>query len=263
MHPLESAIHNYNTILLVPPCWCEFFADLLRFAANATRHRTGMGTIEVPVQRRLGPLTFLLALGFVCGCVAFWGSRSASPAVAQVLRSDARAKPTVWNFAAEGRVAVPGGHIWYGVVGERRGAAPPIIFVHGGPGLSHWYLYPLTALADTHQLIFYDQLDAGQSEWPNDPKNWIVPRYCQEIDALRAHLDLETVVVFGNSWGGTVAAAYAATRPVGLVGLVLSGPLLDTPAWLADNAAYRAALPGAVQDTLDACAASGAYATSA
>lgn len=137
----------------------------------------------------------------------------------------------------QGYVDVPGGRIWYG----RRGTGDALIVIHGGPGMSHSYLEPLKQLRG--QLIFYDQLDAGLSERPNDPDNWNMPRFLQEIDALRAHLSLESFAIFGNSWGGCVAAAYAATRPRGLTRLVLSSPLIDTRTWLRDAALYRAALP--------------------
>ena len=159
--------------------------------------------------------------------------------------------PTEFNFSSQGHLAVPGGRIWYGVVGERRKGEPPMLVIHGGPGLSHHYLYPLTALSASRQLIFYDQLDAGSSEWPNDPKNWNVPRYLAEIDALRSHLGLDSLIMFGNSWGGTIAAAYAARRPPGLTKLILSGPLIDTRRWVADNAVYRAALPAGAQEATD------------
>lgn len=146
----------------------------------------------------------------------------------------------------QGYVAVPGGRIWYG----RCGTGDALVVIHGGPGMSHLYLDPLKRLGG--QLIFYDQLDAGQSVRPNDPANWNMPRFLQEIDALRTHLGLESFAIFGNSWGGCVAAAYAATRPRGLTRLVLSSPLIDTRTWLRDGALYRAALPQNVREALEA-----------
>ena len=83
------------------------------------------------------------------------------------------------------------------------------------------------------------------------PKNWNVPRYLAEIDALRSHLGIDSLIMFGNSWGGTIAAAYAARRPPGLTKLILSGPLIDTRRWVADNAVYRAALPAGAQEATD------------
>ena len=123
--------------------------------------------------------------------------------------------------------------------------------------MTHDYLYPLVALSSNFQVIFYDQLDAGASDRLNEPENWRVPRFLAEISAIREHLKLETLSIFGNSWGGTLAVAYAATRPAGLQRVVLSSPLLHVGKWIADNAVYRANLPADVLETLEQCEASG------
>jgi pimeloyl-ACP methyl ester carboxylesterase len=46
----------------------------------------------------------------------------------------------------EGRIAVPGGHIWYQVINPDR-AGTPLMCLHGGPGMPHDYLEPLTGRA--------------------------------------------------------------------------------------------------------------------
>ncbi|MEM1429696.1 MAG: alpha/beta fold hydrolase [Pseudomonadota bacterium] len=155
------------------------------------------------------------------------------------------------GFAREGRVEVAGGSIWYGVAGDLSTGATPLLLIHGGPGMSHDYLMPLADLSATRPVIFYDQLDAGRSDRPNDPANWHIARFLEEIDHLRAALSLRRLIVFGNSWGGTLAAAYAARRPDGLAGVILSSPLLHTDTWIADNAAHRAALTEEVRHVLD------------
>ncbi|MEM6665669.1 MAG: proline iminopeptidase-family hydrolase [Pseudomonadota bacterium] len=165
------------------------------------------------------------------------------------------------TFAREGRLAVEGGEIWYGIVGDLASDRPPLLVIHGGPGMSHDYLFNLSDLADEgiedRAVIFYDQLDAGRSDRPNDPANWRIPRFLDEIDAIRRALALEQCAIFGNSWGGTLAAAYGARQPAGLVKLVLSSPLINTATWIADNAAYRAALPSDIRTVMDACEAEG------
>lgn len=157
----------------------------------------------------------------------------------------------------QGKIAVPGGNVWYGIAGSLGQRRTPLLVLHGGPGMNHGYLLPLTDLADDRPVIFYDQLDAGASDRVNDPANWTIARFLQEIDAVRTALGLREVVVFGNSWGGTLAAAYGATLPDGLLGLVLSSPLINTETWLADNAAYRQAFAPEVQAMMSACEAEG------
>ena len=108
---------------------------------------------------------------------------------------------TDWNFSDQGTVDTDGGKIWYGLTGNSESSATALIAIHGGPGMTHDYLYPLTDLADERQVIFYDQLDAGLSERPNDPGNWSLARFLNEIDDLRDALNLPNVAIFGNSWG--------------------------------------------------------------
>ncbi|MFY9239068.1 MAG: proline iminopeptidase-family hydrolase [Roseovarius sp.] len=159
------------------------------------------------------------------------------------------------HYDAEGHVTVPGGRIWYGICGDLSAGDAPLVAVHGGPGMSHDYLTPLADLARKRPVIFYDQLDAGRSDRPNDPANWTLPRFLTELDALRDALNVTRLHLFGNSWGGTIAAAYASTRPEGLQSLILSSPLIHTDTWLADNAAYRATLPPESLATMDRCEA--------
>lgn len=157
----------------------------------------------------------------------------------------------------EDRISVPGGKVWCGVAGELGQRAFPLLVLHGGPGMNHEYLLPLADLADERPVVFYDQLEAGASERPADPANWNVARFLEEIDAVRTALGLGQVALFGNSWGGTLAAAYGAQRPDGLRSLVLSSPLIRTDIWIADNEQYRNALPENLKTIMAACEAEG------
>lgn len=158
---------------------------------------------------------------------------------------------------SSGFIDVEGGRVWYRENGARHDNGPAVLCIHGGPGFSHHYMLALVDLADAHRVVFYDQLDAGNADKPGDPANWRIERFVAEVDAVRAALGLERVVVIGNSWGGTVAAEYAITRPAGLAGVVLSSALINTHRWIADNTAYRKQLPAEVQAVLDAHEAAG------
>ncbi len=152
-----------------------------------------------------------------------------------------------------GRCAVPGGWIWYRVNGKQHFAAgkTPLLCIHGGPGLSHHYLLTLAVLAASRPVIFYDQLDSGNSDRPNDPALWRVERFVDEVEALRAHLNLGVLDILGSSWGGTIAAEYAMRQPPGLRRMVLASPVINTHRWIADCTAYRRQLPKDLQDVLD------------
>ena len=155
----------------------------------------------------------------------------------------------------EAMVPVEGGRIYIRVNGKLDSGRPPLLMIHGGPGGTHAGFVPATALADSRAVILYDQLDSGRSDTPNDPANWVVPRFVDEIDAIRRYLKIERLHVLGASWGGTVALEYGARRPRGLASLILQSPLIMTRSWLADAAILRRRLPADVQAELTACEA--------
>jgi proline iminopeptidase len=165
----------------------------------------------------------------------------------------------------EGFVETRAGRIWYRVVGERPGAAAPLLVVHGGPGLPSDYLEPLAALADERPVVFYDQLGCGRSDRPAAPwpaGRWNTEYFLGELWKVRQALDrqpgFEHIHVYGHSWGSQIAVEYALTRPEGVLSWVLADPPLCMPRWLADLARYRAALPAEVRAVLDRCEAEGA-----
>ncbi len=151
---------------------------------------------------------------------------------------------------AEGYVNVEGGRIWYKIVGN--GPGTPLLLIHGGPGSSSCAGIPgYSLLSNDRPIIFYDQLGSGNSDRPTDTLLWKLPRFVNEIDALRAALGLERLHILGSSWGGAVLAEYMVTKkPTGVSSVIFSGPLLSTPIWLEDAAILLATLPRNLQDTI-------------
>jgi proline iminopeptidase len=149
----------------------------------------------------------------------------------------------------EGRVSVPGGEVYYRVTGGGPGA--PLLVVHGGPGLSHDYLVTLEELGRDRPVIFYDQLDCGQSARTGDPGNWRVARFVSEIAEIRRALGLTKFHILGHSWGGALAVEYAALGGNSVLSCVLASPLISTDRWVEDNRRWRRLLPDDVQATLD------------
>ncbi len=148
----------------------------------------------------------------------------------------------------EGHAEVPGGRVWFRVVGS--GPAVPLLTLHGGPGIGHDYLEPLQALASERPVVFYDQLGCGRSSCANDPSLWRIERFAQEVAAVRATLGLERVHLFGHSWGGWLALEYMSGHPEGVVSLTLASTSASVPQHAREIAKLRDALPPATRDTI-------------
>ncbi len=153
----------------------------------------------------------------------------------------------------EGFVKVPGGNIWYRIVGAGKKGIP-LLTVHGGPGAPHQYLNPLKALANQRPVIFYDQLGCGRSDRPEDSSLWTVERFTEELDILRNTLNLEKVHLLGQSWGSMLAVEYMLRKkPTGVRSLILSGPYLSSPLWAKDQRYWIEQLPQKTRQTILEC----------
>src|SRR4051812_16052557 len=134
----------------------------------------------------------------------------------------------------EAMIPVPGGRVYVRVNGNLAGSRPPVVFLHGGPGGTHSAYLDALPLADERAVILYDQLDSGRSDRPNNPANWTVARFTDEVSAVGRGLGVRRWHVVGHSWGGTIALEYGARRRPELAGLVLASPLISTRSWIAD-----------------------------
>lgn len=162
----------------------------------------------------------------------------------------------------EGMLDVPGGRIYYRVVGT--GPGTPLLAIHGGPGGRSCVLRELGGLGDERPVIFYDQLGTGRSERTGDTTRWNLPHFVDEVAAIRQRLGLREVHLFGHSWGGTVAAEYVLTRgDSGVRSVTLAGPLLSTREWLDDARVLVAQMPDTLQRVIADAEARRAYDTPA
>ena len=155
--------------------------------------------------------------------------------------------------AVEGFVPVDGHRVWYRAVGTSEDAGqPPVVVLHGGPGMPHDYLVPLSALARTgRRVIFYDQLGCGNSDQPADPSLWTMERHLRELAAVLRALDLSRVHLLGHSWGGMLAMEYALRAPAALASVVVASAPASMPQWTVEANRLRRALPADVQAVLD------------
>jgi proline iminopeptidase len=109
---------------------------------------------------------------------------------------------------------------------RRVGQGEPVIVIHGGPVLDHGYLFRhLLDLADSHQLVFYDQRLSGRSLGRVDSASVRLQTFVDDIDVLRSVLEFEKVHVLAHSWGGLLALHYALRYPTRVGSLVLVSPM--------------------------------------
>jgi proline iminopeptidase len=161
--------------------------------------------------------------------------------------------------ATEGYIQVTGGKVWYRIAGaDKKGIS--LLLVHGGPGAPHDYLEPLEALSDERPVIFYDQLDCGNSERSKDTSLWRTERFVEELGQVRAALKLEKVHILGQSWGSMLALEYYVRKnPEGIVSFIFSGPYFSSKRWSADQRKWISELPEAVRGMIEKTEASGDY----
>ena len=105
----------------------------------------------------------------------------------------------------QGQIAVPGGNIFY-EMSNPDAPGIPLLLIHGGPGSTSCYFGLLDDLITDRPVIRYDQLGTGKSDRPGDRSRWVLSHFVEEIEAIRAQLDLPRLHILGSSWGGTVAA---------------------------------------------------------
>ena len=149
----------------------------------------------------------------------------------------------------QGFIDVPGGPVWYKVVGS--GSGIPLLTLHGGPGSTSCSFSLLEPLGDQRPVVRYDQLGTGRSGRPDDSSLWTVDHFVEELHVLRQELGLQRVHLLGHSWGASLAAAYVIEKGTdGIASVVLSSPLLSTARWVEDANIQRSQLPEDVLQTL-------------
>ncbi|MGC1818421.1 MAG: prolyl aminopeptidase [Casimicrobiaceae bacterium] len=105
-------------------------------------------------------------------------------------------------------------------------AAAPILFLHGGPGGGSLPHHRRFYDPSQWRIVLYDQRGAGRSTPTADTVDNTTAHLVDDIERLREHLGIERWVLFGGSWGSTLALAYAEAHPGRVLGLVLRGVFL-------------------------------------
>jgi proline iminopeptidase len=129
------------------------------------------------------------------------------------------------------------------------GTGPPMIVLHGGPDFDHRYLLPdLDRLSDAYRLIYYDQRGRGLSADGVKPDDVTMASEMADLDAVRAHFQLDTTTLVGHSWGTVLALEYAIRHSDRVSRLILMNP---APASAEDYHAFRKAYAEKLSADLD------------
>ena len=99
----------------------------------------------------------------------------------------------------------------------------PVIFLHGGPGGGIAPMYRQYFDPEKWRIIIFAQRGCGQSTPYAELKENTTWDLVSDIEKLRNHLNIAKWVVFGGSWGSTLALAYSQTHPDSCKGLILRG----------------------------------------
>jgi pimeloyl-ACP methyl ester carboxylesterase len=126
-------------------------------------------------------------------------------------------------------------------------ANPPLILLHGGPGLSETVLFRHfdAPLEKSFTVVYWDQRGAGKSFDRSIPRSSMtVEQFVSDldelVDAVCTRLGKTKVAIFGHSWGSALGVLYAARFPEKVAAYVGSGQIGDAAA--GESASYAFAL---------------------
>ena len=125
------------------------------------------------------------------------------------------------------KIITSDGHeIYFEVKGNS--SSTPVVFLHGGPGArvvpAHYDFFNPKLFFS----ILFDQRGCGKSKPFCELKNNNIQNLILDMERIREKLGLKKWILFGGSWGSTLALYYAINYPERCLGLVLRGVFLGT-----------------------------------
>jgi proline iminopeptidase len=127
-------------------------------------------------------------------------------------------------------ISAGGARLWYRVAGSGRAGAPPVVFLHGGPGQGSEHFDALAGryLEPTLRMVYFDQRGSGRSERPANA-DYALATLVEDVERLRRDLGVPRLVLVGHSFGAILGLEYAARHPGNVAGLVVVAGLWDAP----------------------------------
>jgi proline iminopeptidase len=210
------------TVTAQPPLF--LFAGLLAFCATYLLGLLLATRKVAPDWRRVRAVLFcagtaVFVVAFAWTALLPMGDPQLPPAPVEGQR--------VWELSTGSRIA----HVRVPAEGDAREV--PVIFLHGGPGTPDMegdseYFGGLAR--DGFDVYVYDMVGRGRSQRLADPRGYTLERDAADLEAIREKIGAERLVLIGHSYGGSLAAAYAAAHPERVAKMVLSSPGDPSPA---------------------------------
>ena len=140
-----------------------------------------------------------------------------------------------------GRLAVGDGHeLYFELCGNPDGV--PVVFLHGGPGSGASPQHRRLFDPERYNIMLFDQRGCGRSTPLGSLDANTTWHLVADLELLRQTIGFERWLLFGGSWGATLALAYAQTHPTRVSGLILRGVFTGRRAeldWFYESGASR------------------------
>ncbi len=117
--------------------------------------------------------------------------------------------------------------IYYEECGNPKGK--PVLFIHGGPGSGIRLIHRSYFNPERYRIILVDQRGCGKSTPHAETRENTTWKLIADFEKIRTILKIERWMLFGGSWGSTLALAYAQKYPAKITELVLRGIFLGRP----------------------------------
>ncbi len=102
----------------------------------------------------------------------------------------------------------------------------PVLFLHGGPGAGTEHYHRRFFDPEKYRIILFDQRGCGKSTPHGCLEHNTTQDLIDDIETIRNLLGVESWVLFGGSWGSTLALVYAQAHPQRVRGMILRGIFL-------------------------------------
>ncbi|ORU92312.1 MAG: prolyl aminopeptidase [Cycloclasticus sp. symbiont of Poecilosclerida sp. M] len=132
--------------------------------------------------------------------------------------------PAIKPIASEWIETGDGHDIYVEQVGNPNGI--PVIFLHGGPGSSCKDHHRCFFNPEKYHVILMDQRGAGRSRPSGELKHNTTAHLIADMELIRKKLVIDAWLLFGGSWGATLALLYAQQHSEQVLSLILRGTFL-------------------------------------